>query len=211
MERDIFDEWFEENIENWISKAVDRSAGWEGEIPGGDEVGLIGASDFFHFVASYLDDLDTMLEGRKHKISLAGAYDVLAFTIEWLSERGLIDEWDDVLDLFKQRVDEFAAGPEYEIKDIGEDISKFAAFLYDVLWSWKLNTEGFTRDGDFSDAEKIQTIRATLLLLRNKRYLDYNWPWFKELIASLDVDWRIMGGGFDPAIPPGYVPPWSHG
>jgi hypothetical protein len=216
MNRNTFDAWFDENIQKWIevqvSKSNDDVVDPDPIFIEEDTIGILFASDFFHYVASFLSDAKHEMDVFDNKMSLSHAYSMLEFSIDWLMDNDILgDDWAEVANLFSQRANEFIDAPEYDVVGLSGDLSKISGALDQLVHSYTIKEEAYSRDGDFSSAEKIQFIRSTLLTFRNKGMLDYTWPWFKELIASLDVDWRIMGGGFPTTIDPTYKPPWSHG
>jgi hypothetical protein len=215
MNRNTFNEWFEENIQKWIEVQVGEARDKVDTDPGfieEDELGILFASDFFHYVASFLSDSKYHIGALGNKMSLSNSYSILEFALGWLEENDIIgDDWYEVRELFAQRAEEFAGAPEYNTKGFSSDLSKITGALDQIIRSYILKRQAYSQDGDFSNAEKIQFIRSTLLTFRNNGTLNYSWPWFKQLIASLDVDWRIMGGGFPTGgVDPSYDPPWSH-
>jgi len=213
MNREQFDSWFEENIQKWIEVQVGnaRSDPYMNIEEEHDEVGVLAASDMFHMIASFLSEMDDVLHGFDHEISLSRAYGLLSYGVGWGMDNGVLGgDWGAVQDLFDQREGEFAEAPLEKIPYLSDDLYRWVSCLDRIMWAWKLKTDAYSRDGDFDDADKILLIRSTLLMLRNLGYFQYK-GWFKELIASLDTDWRVMGGGWTPSIPPGYDPPWSHG
>ena len=173
-----------------------------------DKVGILAASNLFRWVAEFLSDLDEDLAAYDYKISLSNAYGILSGSILWGMDAGILsDDWSAVCDLFAQREGEFIGSPEVDIEFLSGDLYKWVYAVDRLFLKWKLADAG---GSTFSDADRVLFFRSFLLLLRDIRYLEYE-GWVKELIASLEVDWRIMGGGFPSAIDPTYVPPWSGG
>jgi hypothetical protein len=206
MERSIFDEWFDENINSWVSSSINNTVD-PSEV---DNIGVMDVADFFSVVSSFLVESSEVIALYDNKMSLSNAYNILSATIAWLTDNEILeDDWDDIADLFARRADEFVGGSEHIINELSTEPSKWTAALDQIMYSYKLALDDSY--GDLSADKKILFIRSTLLSFRTKGYLDYSWPWFKQLIASLEVDWRVMGGGFPTGIDPTYVPPWSVG
>jgi len=200
--KDMFDRAFEERINQSIL-TIDEDVA--------DEIGLDGVSCYFQEIANLLSLLNIELSEVDYKLNLSSSYVVLASMIEHATALELIDgedDWDDIAAYFYRRGEEFAGqGPTDDLKVVTEDQLKWTNVI-DVLNRTVLLNSRVMSEDEFTIDEKILLVRMLVLMLRNRRVIDYKHQWVKALLVSLDEDWRIHGGGFGGGMGGGSNP-WS--
>ena len=205
MERGLFDQWFDENIDSWITKNIE-----EAPPIGSDESSDIG--DFFREIGFGLDALKIFLDEHDWELSLSSSYGLLATAIEFAIDSGWLeqeDQWAEIMDLFFTRSSEFI-GDSRRVKFTAgfppsPELLKIVEY---IIHSFELKSESYSAD-EFTIDEKVQMIRSTLIGLRNNRYIK-NTPLLSALFSTLATDWRVLGGGFGSNMGSGSKP-WSYG
>lgn len=178
-----------------------------------DNIGLVGVSEFFSDISGAVSFIDSELQSLDYQISTANAYVILASLIQYGIDEGYIRTvgWQDVADRFLVRAQDFAGVRDYmPIGDVWDCEGEWARILNYVVNSWVIKKEDYLRNGEFSNDERVQLIRSTILGFRRKGWLDYNQPWAKRFIAALQEDWIYFGGGFGTGMGSGNNP-WSSG
>jgi hypothetical protein len=177
-----------------------------------DNIGLLDAADFFGDIANLVAHIDVELDGLDYQIGTANAYVLLASLIEYGINGGYIEDkgWTDIAERFLVRAQDFAGVKDYmSLGDIWSNKAELARILDYLMHNWDIKTEMYSANG-FTNDERVQMIRSTIIGLRNKGWLDYSQPWARRFIAALKEDWVHFGGGFGANMGSGSTP-WSHG
>lgn len=202
MERDIFDEWFSENIDEWITKTVEEAPSneWYSE-----------SGDFFRSIGAVVDHVEEFLDDNDRRITLSSCYSLLGSLIEfaldneWLEQE---EQWAQIMDLFYTRSNEFIGDTQaIELPDTDIPNARLLKIVEYIVYNIDKQSELYSVD-EFTIDEKIQMIRAVLIGLRTNRFID-NTPLLSRLFSCLSTDWRVMGGGFGGNMGSGSEP-WSH-
>ena len=193
MERDIFDQWFAEDIEQWIADTVgDSNTAYEAS----PDSGVTGSATLFENIGAVIRAADDELEEHGYVISSSAAYSLLATLLdmalvyEWLDDK---EQWETIIDLFTSRAGELVGEEDgIAIEDMDIPPEKATAIANQIVRDWVENT-AYYRKNEFTVGEKVYMIRSILISLRNSRHLSYD-PWLKTLLSSLSTDWELLGG-----------------
>jgi len=207
MDRDIFNEWFSENISEWIEEAVSTS---DGIVL--DDERYSDTGDFFRNIASVADLIEDFANEHDYNFTLSSCYSLLGTLIDYAAAGEWLDdpeEWDKIAELFFTRANEFV-GDEQTVKLGNSDISnaravKIAEF---IVYNFDLKSASYSPN-DFLIHERLSVIREIILGLRTNRFLEST-PLLSRLLSTLYTDWRVLGGGFGSNMGSG-TNPWSSG
>lgn len=207
MDRDIFDEWFSENIDEWIEEAVSTSDNIVLDDEGYSDIGT-----FFRDIASAADLIENFAIEHDYNFTLSSCYSLLGTLIDYAVAGDWLDdseEWGKISELFFTRANEFV-GDEQTVRLGNSDISgvraiKIAEF---IVYNFDLKSTSYSSD-DFLIHEKLSTIREIILGLRTNRFLEST-PLLSRFLSTLYTDWRVLGGGFGSNMGSG-TNPWSSG
>ena len=205
MERGLFDQWFDENIDSWITKNIE-----EAPPIGGYDSSDIG--DFFREIGFGLDALEVFLDEHDRKLTLSSCYSLLATAIEFALDSGWLEQeeqWAKIMDLFYTRSNEFV-GDTYVIELANTDIPNDRALkiIEYIVYNFKAQSDLYSSD-EFTIDEKVQMIRSIIIGMRNNRFIE-NTPLLSRFFSTLSTDWRVLGGGFGGNMGSGSNP-WSSG
>lgn len=205
MERGIFDQWFDENIDSWITTQVENSEPIS-------EVDFSDNGDFFREVAFGVDAFQLFLADHDYRLTLSSLYGLLGTGIEFALDSGWLeqeDHWAKIMDLFYTRSNEFVGDPQVFILQ-NTDLPNHRAIkiIEYIVHNFVLKSELYSSD-EFTVDEKVQLIRSTLIGMRNNKFIP-NSSLLSRFFATLATDWRVLGGGFGGGMGSGSNP-WSHG
>ena len=203
-------EELKELMKDLLSEIIDDAVEEEGDALNHDPDNDITIDDLFKNIADVVELTMLELGEQDHVLSVESAYGTIELVLSFCASEGWIgdyDEWEPVLEHFRGREVEFAGASGMVIPDIDIPPHVLTRVADIILRKWVLNIEGYKEDGEFSDADKIELVRSTLITLRNAGYLKYD-PWLKQLLALLREDWKLFGGGFSGDMGTGSNP-WS--
>ena len=173
-----------------------------------EEVDIV--SGYFDIGAAMVAAVEAEIVEAEWIMSVSTAYRCLGVLIDSAIRHSALDDvedWRTVENHFHQRAAEFVGFGEHDsIIEVIPTPRQIFDITDRVVRTYDNHTERY--GNEFDTEKKIQFIRATLLGLRNAGFIKYD-GWFKTLIAMLQEDWRIYGGGFPTTPPPSGDTPWS--
>lgn len=205
MDRDLFDQWFNEDIDLWVAASVEDSRTFR-------NIDFSDNGDFFREIGLGIDALSLFLDDHDHQLTLSSLYALLEEAIGFAVESGWLtqeDHWSAIADLFGNRANEFIGDGRY-VNLSNTSISNVRAIkiIEYIVYNFDKQSELYS-DDEFTIAEKVQMIRAIIIGLRNNRFIE-NTPLLSRLFSTLATDWRVLGGGFGTGMGSG-TNPWSGG
>lgn len=207
MDRDIFNDWFSEEISGWIDESI-AGAGTISITESTDS----DAGNFFREIGSVVDLVEEFIADHDRRFTISACYSLLGTLIEYGIGNDLLaqkDQWQDIADLFYNRANEFVGDQQF-VRLPNEDIDnvRLLKIVEYIVYNIEDQSARYSTD-EFTPAEKVQMIRAIIIGLRNNRFIDKS-PLLSKLFSLLATDWRVLGGGFGGNMGSGSNP-WSSG
>ncbi len=213
-DRAVLKELLGELLSELIGEAQEETEEFELDYEFEDKHGLIAVAVFNETISDFIRHIDAILDEFDYKMSLANAYYILAELIGFAISTGVIidkiEVWEDVEALFRNRASEFSGqGSEDNLAGVSFDPTRWTGTIDALTRHVHYGMTKYEDDGLSAD-EAVLLFRSAFITARNRGMIDYSQQWARDLMVTLDEDWRLLGGGFAPGMGTGN-PPFSYG